>query len=61
MPQESFHLDPWAEYAVLASQEGRISLDLRRVPYDVPRLLDVYRTSGRPHIEGVVSHWEKGL
>lgn len=61
MPEESFHLDPWAEYAVLTSQEGRISLDLRRVPYDVSRLLDTYRTSGRPHIEGLVSHWEKGL
>jgi predicted phosphodiesterase len=61
VPDDEFHIDPWAEYAVLTSDAGRLSLDLRRVPYDVPRLLDIYRTGGRPHIEGIVSHWEKGL
>jgi putative phosphoesterase len=61
LPEDEFHLDPWAEYAVLTSGEGRLGLDLRRVPYDVPALLDAYRSSGRPHIEGVVAHWEKGL
>jgi putative phosphoesterase len=61
LPDDEFHLDPWAEYAVLTSSEGRLGLDLRRVPYDVSRLLDIYKSSGRPHNEGIVAHWEKGL
>lgn len=61
LPEDEFHIDPWAEYAVLTSDAGRISLDLRRVTYDVPRLLDIYKSSGRPYIEGIVAHWEKGL
>ncbi|HEX8600450.1 MAG TPA: metallophosphoesterase family protein [Chloroflexia bacterium] len=61
LPEDKFHLDPWAEYAVLTSSAGSLSLDLRRVSYDVPRLLDIYKSSGRPHIEGIVAHWEKGL
>ncbi|MDQ3929242.1 MAG: hypothetical protein M3328_08855, partial [Chloroflexota bacterium] len=61
LPEDAFHIDPWAEYAVLTSRAGGLSLDLRRVTYNVPRLLDVYRSSGRPHIEGIMAHWERGL
>ncbi len=61
LPEDAFRIDPWADYAVLTSEDDRISLDLRRVSYDVPRLLEVYRSSGRPHIEGIVSQWERGL
>src|SRR5919199_812064 len=38
--EESFSIDPWAEYALLqANGKARISLDLRRVPYSVDELL----------------------
>lgn len=60
LPEDEFHIDPLAEYAVLSSHEGRISLDLRRVPYDVPRLLNIYKSSGRPHNESIVPYWEGG-
>jgi len=44
-------VDPWAEYAVLEVDHGRVSLDFRRVPYDVAAYVRKLRTSGRPHIE----------
>ena len=61
LPEDEFHLDPWAEYAVLSSRAGSLSLDLRRVSYDVRLLLDIYKSSGRPHNQGILAHWERGL
>ena len=47
-PDDHFRLDPWAEYALLSSRSGKLSLEFRRVPFDVERLFSVYKTSGRP-------------
>ncbi len=50
LPEESFRLDPWAEYALLTAEEdGRLRLEFRRVPFDVDRLLATLLASGRPH------------
>jgi len=54
-PEDQFHTDPWAEYAVLTSTGARLSLDFRRIPYDVAELIRVYRASGRPHIEDALA------
>ena len=32
LPEESYRLDPWAEYALLSSEAGRLALEFRRVP-----------------------------
>jgi putative phosphoesterase len=48
-PEDHFRLDPWAEYAVLTVEDGRLALEFRRVPFDVETLLTVYHTSGRPY------------
>lgn len=40
-----------AEYAVLTAEEGRESLEFRRVPYALDALLGAFRESGRPHAE----------
>lgn len=51
-PEERFRADPWAEYALLSvSAAGRLSLEFRRVPFDVERLRDIYLSSGRPFAE----------
>jgi predicted phosphodiesterase len=50
-PEESFQLDPWAEYAVLTAEVGRLRLEFRRVPFDVDALLAALQASGRPHPE----------
>jgi putative phosphoesterase len=42
------HADPWAEYAVLGYEPGRLAVEFRRVPYDAQRWIDVLRASGRP-------------
>jgi predicted phosphodiesterase len=56
-PEAGFRLDPWAEYALLSTDRGRVSLEFRRVPFDVARLIDVYGTSGRPFAEEVVRQY----
>ena len=57
-PQDEKPFDPWAEYAVLTAADGRLSVDFRRVPFDVERLVAVYRTSGMPHAESYARQWK---
>ena len=57
-PEDRFRTDPWAEYALLSVENGRIALDLRRVPIDLSALLDVYRSSGRPHAEDMIAQYQ---
>lgn len=59
-PEETFHGDPWAEYAVLSVKEARIELAFRRVPFDVEALIDAYRSSGRPFAEDAVAEYGHG-
>src|SRR4051812_7758208 len=56
-PEEGFRLDPWAEYAVLTSEGERLSLEFRRVPFDVSRLVEVYRSGARPHADKYVAQY----
>jgi len=39
-PNGAVRMSPWAEYAVLTVEDGCISTELRRAPYDVAALLD---------------------
>jgi predicted phosphodiesterase len=57
-PEDRFRADPWAEYAVLSVENGRIALDLRRVPVDAQTLIAVYQASGRPHAEDAVAQYQ---
>jgi predicted phosphodiesterase len=60
-PEESFGIDPWAEYALLqADGKARVSLDLRRVPHSVDELLKAYESSGRPHYEQMIEQYRRG-
>lgn len=49
--EDRFYRDPWAEYALLSVSGGRVELSFRRVPVDVPALLQTYLRSGRPFAE----------
>jgi putative phosphoesterase len=53
-PDEGFQADPWAEYAVLTSEGGRLALEFRRVPFDTQELIKVYQTSARPYAEAAI-------
>jgi putative phosphoesterase len=56
-PDDHFRLDPWAEYALLSSRSGKLSLEFRRVPFDVQSLTSVYNTSGRPFSEIAIAEY----
>ncbi len=54
-PQEEFHADPWAEYALLASEDEQMGVEFRHIPFDVERMLQVVQKSGRPYIESTLA------
>jgi predicted phosphodiesterase len=55
--EDDFHADPWAEYAILTVTQGRLALEFRRVAFDAARLIDVYRSSGRPYAQAAVAQY----
>ena len=57
---DDFRADHWAEYGILAIENGRSSLELRRIPFEVDELIQVYRASGRPHSDEAIHQYRKG-
>jgi putative phosphoesterase len=57
-PENEFHADPWAEYAILTVENGQISLEFRRVPFDAEELIRIYRESGRPFSEEAIAQYQ---
>jgi predicted phosphodiesterase len=55
--EDDFRADPWAEYAVLTAEPLKLSLDFRRVPFDVQALVAIYRASGRPHADEAIAQY----
>jgi putative phosphoesterase len=51
-------VSPWAEYALVRIDDGRLSVDLRRARYDVGNLLEVTLESGVPYAEWWVETWD---
>jgi len=58
-PEGQFHADLWAEYAVLTVENGRTSLEFRRVPFDANELIRVYRESGRPFADEAIAQYQR--
>jgi predicted phosphodiesterase len=48
-PENRFRYDPWAEYAILSYDAGRLGLEFRRLPLDTDTLAEVILRSGQPH------------
>ena len=58
--EDNVVLDPWAEYTILtASGDAPLSLEFRRVPFDVDALIEVYRTNGRPHADSSIAMYRR--
>lgn len=51
----------WAEYAVLEANDGRLGIDLRRVPLDLDRTLEAAHASGMPHLRWWLGRWDASL
>jgi putative phosphoesterase len=58
-PDDQFFADPWAEYAILTVENGRVSLEFRRVPFDVSQLIRSYRESGRPYADEAIAQYQR--
>lgn len=52
-----FRADPWAEYAILTADSGRLALEFRRVLYDADTLIDIYRSSGMPYAADRIAYY----
>ena len=48
---------PWAEYAVVSHEAGRLSVDLRRVPVDLEAIRQALLASGMPHAAWWAADW----
>jgi predicted phosphodiesterase len=57
----SMRVSRWAEYALAAVDARGLTLEFRRVPYDVEEMLSAARASGMPHAEWWASCWLDGL
>jgi predicted phosphodiesterase len=58
-PEDHFRADSWAEYAILTVEGARLSLEFRRVPFDVGQLLEVYQSSGRPYASDAIEQYQE--
>jgi putative phosphoesterase len=50
---------PWAEYGILAREDGRLAIDLRRTAFDVDAFLELSASSGMPHADWWVGCWAR--
>lgn len=58
-PDGKFHVDHWADYAILTVENSQPSLEFRRVLFDVNELIRLYRESGRPFAEDAVEQYQR--
>ena len=58
-PDHQFFADPWAEYAILSVENSQVSLEFRRVPFDVQQLIRIYRESGRPFADEAIAQYQR--
>jgi predicted phosphodiesterase len=59
LPQDKFHADPWAEYALITSEGEQIGVEFRHVPFDVDSMLAVAQSSGRPYFESTLALYRR--
>jgi predicted phosphodiesterase len=51
--------DHWVEFAVFSVYaDKRVSLEFRRVPFDVDALIDEFRSSGRPFADEAIAQYQ---
>jgi len=58
-PLEEVPFQPYAEYAVLHGENGRLGVDFRRIPFDVEELLEAARATDFPDVERWAAQWQR--
>ncbi|MBL8091994.1 MAG: metallophosphoesterase family protein [Anaerolineales bacterium] len=56
---DRFHVDAWAEYAILNIADRNIGVEFRRLDYDAKDLIDIYKKSGRPFVEDAIAQYQR--
>ncbi len=54
---EPIRVAHWAEYGVIETDGKHVSVELRRVPFDVDALLRLFAASGMPHAQWWIDSW----
>jgi putative phosphoesterase len=54
-----FHVDAWAEYAILTMNNREVDLKFRRLPYEANDVIEIYRQSGRPFAEDAIAQYQR--
>lgn len=57
-PDGQFQADAWAEYAILTVENRQMGLEFRRLPFDVDKLIRIYRESSRPFAEEAIAQYQ---
>lgn len=57
-PADQFRVDPWAEYAIVASEGENIGVTFRKIPFDVGELIRIIRASGKPFAEQAIALYQ---
>ena len=58
LPDDQFHPDPWADYAIATVQNGQIAVEFRHIPFNVNELIHLIQTSGRPDAENAIKMYK---
>ena len=56
-PLEDVGFEPFAEYAALTAEDGKLRAEFRRVPFDVDEVLEAITSSGMPYAREFAARW----
>jgi len=59
LAQGRIRVDPWADYAIITSEEACLGITFRHVPFDVNELARIVRASGRPYTEEAIASYRR--
>jgi putative phosphoesterase len=57
-PDGKFHVANRADYAIFTMEGGQTSLEFRRLPLDLEKIIRVYHESGRPFAEDAIAQYQ---
>jgi putative phosphoesterase len=59
LAQGRIQVDPWADYAIVTSEEASLGITFRHVYYDVNELIRIIQASGRPYTKEAISLYRR--
>lgn len=61
MATGTMRVDPWADYAIVSTEEIGWSITFRHVPFDVDELARIIRASGRPYAQDAIAAYQRAI